>query len=99
MVYVPCWHRVSALTEHHHLSEEERVRIGMQADAIIRVLADRYGLEPGQVIEAVRWVEHHKEFVTSLKKGGLLSLFGVLITATMLAMWEGAKVLFRIKAS
>lgn len=69
----------------------------MQADAVIRVLAERYGLEPRQVIEAVRWVENHKEFVSSLKKGGILSLIGLLITATTLAIWEGLKALIRIK--
>lgn len=63
----------------------------MQVDLFVDLLAKRYGLQPNEVVDAVKWVQHHKEFVASMKKGGFLSLFGVLISAMLLTVWEGAK--------
>jgi len=83
--------------EKHHLSDEERVRIGLQVDAMITVMAERYGVKPSQIIDAVHWVEHHREFVSSLKKGGLLSMFGIMISAGLLALWEGVKAFIKVK--
>jgi hypothetical protein len=77
------------------LTPEEKARIGMQADMLIRVLADRYGLEPTEVAEAVRWVQTHREFVAKLKHSSMLSLVGIVIGGALLAMWEGAKAFLR----
>lgn len=81
----------------HLLTEEEKARIGLLADAVVEVVAKRYSIEVADVQEAIRWYQHHKDFVTSIKKGGLLSLFGVLVTASLLALWEGIKAFARIK--
>jgi hypothetical protein len=74
-----------------HLTDEERAKIGLQVDLMIRVISERYEVTPADVIAAVKWVEDHKEFVTRLKNGGWLALIGFLISALMLAVWEGAK--------
>lgn len=75
----------------HQLSDEERARLGLQVDLFVDLLARRYGLQPAEVIDAVRWVQTHREFVSRIKNGGFLALFGVLISAAMLAVWEGVK--------
>ena len=74
-----------------HLTEEERARLGMQVDLFVDLLARRYGLEPSEVIDAVRWVQTHREFVSRIKNGGFIGLIGTLVTASFLAMWEGIK--------
>lgn len=74
-----------------HLTDEERARLGMQVDLFVDLLARRYGLQPTEVIDAVRWVQTHKEFVSRMKNGGFFGLIGVLISAALLALWEGVK--------
>lgn len=76
---------------HHPISDEDRAKVALQVDAFIEILARRYGLQPNEVVDAVRWVQHHKEFVSSMKKGGLLSLFGVMVSAMLMTFWEGFK--------
>lgn len=58
---------------------------------IIRLIADRYSVTPTQVVEAVRWIEQHKEFVSKLKNGSWFTLMGMVLTGMALAMWEGFK--------
>jgi Tfp pilus assembly protein PilO len=36
-----------------HLSEEERAKVGLIADRIVTVLADRYSIKPQEVQEAM----------------------------------------------
>lgn len=67
----------------------------MQVDLFVDLLAKRYGLEPREVVDAVRWVQAHKEYVARMKHGGMLSLVGIVITAAALAIWEGAKAFVR----
>ena len=76
--------------------EEDRVRAGMQADLLLELLSKRYGLEPNEVIEAVRWVQQHQEFVSKLKSGGMVGLTGLLVTGLAMALWEGFKALLWI---
>jgi hypothetical protein len=75
------------------LSEEERARVGLIADRIVTVLADRYSIKPQEVQEAMTWYRNHREFVSRMKSGGFLTLVSVLISAIMLSVWEGAKAL------
>lgn len=76
-----------------HLTEEERARVGLIADRIVTVLADRYSIKPQEVQEAMSWYRTHREFVARMKTGGLLTLVSVLLSAILLSIWEGAKAL------
>ena len=75
----------------HNLSDEERAKLGLLADRLMHVVAERHGVSVQEVIEATRWVHTHKEFVTKMKSGGLIGLITFLITASLLALWEGIK--------
>ena len=69
----------------------------MQVDLFIDLLARRYGLEPTEVVDAVRWVQQHRDFVGRLKHGGWIALAGTILSAILLSVWEGIKALARAK--
>ena len=75
--------------------EEEKVRVGMIASAVVDELSRRYNLTPQQVAEAVTWVQEHREFVAKLKHSGYLTVIGTLIGASLLVAWEGVKAYLR----
>ena len=77
----------------HNLSDEERARVGLIADRIVTVLADRYSIKPTEVQEAMACYRSHREFVSRMKAGGFLTLISVLLSAILLSVWEGAKAL------
>jgi hypothetical protein len=81
----------------HQLGDDEKVRIGLMADHVVDIIARRYSLEPSEVVDAVKWVQQHKEFVSRMKHGGWLSLLSVIIGALLLSMWEGVKALVKGK--
>jgi len=75
--------------------EQEKLRVGLIASAVVDELSRRYSLTPQQVAEAVLWVQEHKAFVARLKHSGYLSLIGTLIGAALLVGWEGVKAYVR----
>jgi hypothetical protein len=79
----------------HQISEEDRARMTIMADRLIEILASRYGVEPQEVVEAVRWVQEHRDFGTKLKAAGWIGLVTLLLSALGVAIWEGAKSLMR----
>jgi hypothetical protein len=76
--------------EEHKLSDQASIAAA-QVDAFVNILAKRYGIEPIEVVEAVRWVREHKDTLGKLKTAGWLALLGILISSAALAMWEGLK--------
>lgn len=77
------------------ISNEEVARIGLLADAVVEALAKRYGVTPNDVVSAVRWVHEHREFVSKMKHSGFLALIGIMISASLLSLWEGIKAYLR----
>lgn len=75
--------------------EDERHRLSLQADYIIKILSERYGITPGQVVSAVQWVEDRKQNGERVKQTGLTSVIGIVITALLIAVWEGVKDVLR----
>ena len=75
--------------------EEEKVRVGMIASAVVDELSRRYNLTPQEVADATLWVREHKAFVGRLKHSGYLTVIGTLIGASMLVAWEGVKAYLR----
>lgn len=75
----------------HHLSDEERARIGLQVDYFVEAMSRRYGLQPNEVIDAVRWVQQHRDFVSKLRHGGLLGILSTILLGVLLSIWEGIK--------
>lgn len=71
--------------------EGGRTHASMLADAVIEILAKRYGINAQEVMDSLTWIREHREFVSSLKRGGLLSMLSLLITAGAIAIWEGLK--------
>jgi hypothetical protein len=71
--------------------QQELTQAAAQVDAFVAILARRYGIEPIEVVEAVRWVHEHKEALGRLKTASLLTLLGILLSAAALALWEGFK--------
>jgi hypothetical protein len=75
--------------------EEERVRIGMIASAVVEEISRRYGVQPAEVMDALAWVREHKAFISKLKHSGYLTVLGTLIGASLLVAWEGVKAYLR----
>ena len=73
------------------MTDEERAKLGLLADRLLEITASRHGVTVQEVIDATRWVHAHKEFVSKVKSGGLIGLVTFLITASLLAFWEGFK--------
>ena len=79
-----------------YLPDEDRAKVALQVDMFIDILAKRYGLEPRDVVDAVRWVQDHKQFVSKMKHGGMMTLLGITVTSVVLAAWEGAKAYVKV---
>ena len=79
------------MTEGHELSDHDRAVIAMHYDRMMELLAKRHGITEQQLIESIHWVQRHKEWLESMKKAGWISLIGFLLSAAILAFWEGFK--------
>jgi hypothetical protein len=75
----------------HHLSEEERAKVVLQVDYFVDILSKRYGIEPNEIVEVVNQVREWKARNQRLTQAGYISLIGIIISAAMLAFWEGIK--------
>ena len=78
-------------TINHELSEEDRIKLGMQADYLIEILSHRYGVTPSQVVEAIRWVDERRTAGNRLRQGGSLTLLSLVVGALGVVLWEGLK--------
>ena len=75
--------------ETHHLSDEDKYRVTLQVDHFIEILSARYGIEPNEVIDAVKWVRDRKKFSESMERGAIISLIGAVVSAVLFALWQG----------
>jgi hypothetical protein len=75
--------------EPHHLSEEDKYKVTLQVDHFIEILSARYGIEPNEVIDAVKWVRQRKKFSEAVQNATTISFLGVLISAFLFALWQG----------
>lgn len=74
-----------------HLTEEEKRKVEHQVEYFTQLMANRYRVEPDEILEAVRFVRERKAFADRVKSTGLVSLIGLIISALTLAVWEGMK--------
>ena len=81
--------------EHHHRDDREKAMVGMQVDYFVELLSRRYKIEPQDVVDAVRWVQHHKETAERFRNAGVISLIGVVASALAISVWEGIKAALR----
>lgn len=75
--------------------EDDKLRVGLIASAVVDELSKRYGLTPHQVAEAVLWVQEHRKTMEKMRHSGYLTLIGTLIGASLLVAWEGVKAYLR----
>jgi hypothetical protein len=75
--------------DHHALSDEEKYKVTLQVDHFIEILSQRYGIEPTEVIDAVKWVRERKKFSEAVQNATTISFLGVLISAFLFALWQG----------
>ena len=73
------------------LTEEEKYRVTLQVDHFIEILSKRYGINPHEVIEAVKWVKSHQSIESKVSFGAMVSVVGVIVGAVLMALWEGIK--------
>lgn len=76
-----------------HLTEEDRAKIGTMTEMVIETISKRYGVTVSEAVEAIKWVHDHKEFVAKMKHSSIFAVIGVLLSAMLLALWEGARTL------
>ena len=74
-----------------HLTERDRAEIVAQIDHMVEVLADRYGVEPHEVVDTVKWVREKKEHDAKMRNAAVMAIIGVIVSAVFLALWEGLK--------
>jgi hypothetical protein len=63
----------------------------IQADRLVEILAARYGVDAHDVVDAVRWVQEHKEWAGKMRAAGSIGLITLLVSALMVSLWEGFK--------
>lgn len=74
-----------------HLTEEQKLLVEHQVAYFTQLMADRYRVEPDEILEAVKYVRDRKAFMERIKSTGLVSLIGLILSAVTLAVWEGMK--------
>ena len=79
------------ISKERHLSDQDRAEIAVQIDHMIEAIANRYGVGPSEVVEAVRWVKEKKEHDAKMRSAALMAVIGVIVSAVFLALWEGFK--------
>lgn len=77
--------------EQKHLTDRDRREIAAQIDHMVEILADRYGVEPHEVVDTVKWVREKRDHDTKMKNAALLAVIGIMASAVMMALWEGFK--------
>ena len=75
--------------ESHHLSDEDKLKVTLQVDHFIEILSARYGIEPTEVIDAVKWVRERKKFSDSVQSASTVAFIGALVSAMLFALWQG----------
>jgi hypothetical protein len=75
--------------EPHHLSEEDKYKVTLQVDHFIELLSARYGIEPNEVIDAVKWVRERKKFTDSIQNASTIAFIGAMVSAILFALWQG----------
>ena len=75
--------------------EDDLVRIGMIASAVVDELSKRYGVHPSEVMDALSYIREHRAFMARMKHSSYLTVIGTLIAASMLVAWEGVKAYLR----
>ena len=73
------------------LSEEEKAKVAAQVDYFLSLMASRYDVKPAEMITLVQEMRDRKAFMDRVKATGLASLVGLVVTAIVLAVWEGLK--------
>lgn len=75
----------------HDLMDDEKEHAAMQVDAFVRILAERYGIEPHEIVESVRWVQERRRTIDRMRSFAAASLIGTIISAMLVLLWEGFK--------
>ena len=73
------------------LTDHEKAVIAMHYDQVMEILARRHGVTEKQLVDAINWVHRHKDWLDAMKRAGWFSLVGFLLSAAILAFWEGFK--------
>lgn len=73
------------------LSEDEKVKVAAQVDYFLELMSQRYDVKPAEMLTLVQEMRERKAFYDRVKATGLASLIGLVVTAIVLAVWEGLK--------
>ena len=79
------------MTAEKHLSDRDRAEIAATIDRLVETLADRYGVEPHEVVDTVKWVREKREHDAKMRNAAVMAVIGVIVSAVFLALWEGLK--------
>lgn len=79
------------MNNHDDFDVADMQRVIRQVDHFIEILEKRYGLQPSEIVEAVKWVQARKSFTAKLQISSALSVVGILLGAALVALWEGLK--------
>lgn len=82
----------------HNLSDEQKAVAASQVDYFIDLVGRRYGVQPEEIMDAVKWVRERKQFSERIKSTGVLSLVGLLVSALGFALLEGVRSFFSGRA-
>lgn len=76
------------------LSEQERLKVAAEVDYFLTVMLRRHGLAEDdlpEIVQSLRWLKEHREFMNKIQTGGTLSLIALLVSALAAAVWEGIR--------
>lgn len=61
------------------------------AEAVLKILVERYGMPPHRVVDAVKWVEERMAINAESRKASTTAVIGIVIAALLMALWTGVK--------
>jgi queuine/archaeosine tRNA-ribosyltransferase len=79
----------------HHLSERDKAELAMHFDEMVKIAAERYNVSPHEIVETVRWAKERRASDDRAWNAARTAVIGIILSALMLAVWEGVKFLSR----
>jgi len=69
------------------------------ADRVVQTLEDRHGIKVHEAVDLMRWAKAQRQRNANMLQGGSLAILGAIITGIAIALWEGFRLLMKVKGS
>jgi hypothetical protein len=83
-----------SMTSFNELPEEAKNKVAAEVEYFTAILLRRYGLKEadiGEVMESLRWLKEHRQFMARVQQGSMMSILAMLVAAIATTLWAGIK--------